>query len=168
MSLLITLLADTLVAILLIATIVSSRRLSARITKMKGDEAAMRQTIADLVVGTTTAERAIVGLRAALDDCDRTLAGRLDIAERYCADLAVHVQAGEGVIARIAAIVSQTRGGRTAPTREAATPLREVFKPRTLPEADASAPNQDRLSASHAAAHAISERALERIRARAA
>ena len=83
MSLIVTLAADILVAILLVATIVSSVRLSRRITKLKADEAALRQTIGDLVMASSTAERAIVGLRATLDECDRTLADRLSTAERY-------------------------------------------------------------------------------------
>ena len=77
MSLLVTLAADGLVAVLLVATIVSSMKLSRRIAQLKGDEAALRQTIGDLMVATATAERAIAGLRTTLDECDRTLADRL-------------------------------------------------------------------------------------------
>ncbi len=91
--------ADILVAILLVATIASSVRLSRRISKLKADEAALRTTIGDLVVASATAERAIAGLRATLDECDRTLAERLGTAERYSADIAAHVEAGESVIA---------------------------------------------------------------------
>lgn len=82
MSLLVTLVADVLVAVLLVATIVSSVRLSRRIAKLKADETALRQTIGDLVTASATAERAIIGLRATLDECDRTLAERLGTAER--------------------------------------------------------------------------------------
>ena len=70
------------IAVLLVASIVSSMRLSGRITKLKADEAALRQTIGDLVMASSTAERAIVGLRATLDECDRTLADRLGTAGR--------------------------------------------------------------------------------------
>ena len=73
MSLFVTLAADILVAVLLAATIVTSLRLSRRIGQLKGDEAALRQTIGDLMVATGTAERAIAGLRAAIDEGDRTL-----------------------------------------------------------------------------------------------
>ena len=59
MSLFVTLAADILVAVLLAATIVTSLRLSRRIGQMKGDEAALRQTIGDLMVATGTAERAM-------------------------------------------------------------------------------------------------------------
>ncbi|TXM91643.1 glutamyl-tRNA reductase, partial [Methylobacterium sp. WL103] len=115
MSLLVTLAADGLVAILLVATIVSSMKLSRRIVQLKGDEAALRQTIGDLMVATASAERAIAGLRNTLDECDRTLAERLGTAERYAADIAAQVEAGEGVIARIGAIVTQMRGAAPRP-----------------------------------------------------
>ena len=115
MSLLVTLAADGLVAVLLVATIVSSIKLSRRIAQLKGDEAALRQTIGDLMVATSTAERAIAGLRSTLDECDRTLAERLGTAERYAADIAAQVEAGEGVIARIGAIVTQMRGAAPRP-----------------------------------------------------
>lgn len=149
--------ADILVAILLVATIASSVRLSRRISKLKADEAALRTTIGDLVVASATAERAIAGLRATLDECDRTLAERLGTAERYSADIAAHVEAGESVIARIAAIVGQARPAAAAPA------------PAPRPAAIEAAPaNGERVGAALAAAHALSERALDRLRARAA
>jgi len=101
----ITLLADFLVAVLLVATIVSSLALSRKITRLKADEAAMRNIIAELMLATETAERAIAGLRTTLGDCDRTLADRLRTAERYAADLASQVEAGEAVVGRIGQIV---------------------------------------------------------------
>lgn len=190
MSLYATLAADCLVAILLVATIVSSLRLSRRIAGLKADEAAMRQTVGDLVVATASAERAITGLRAALVECDRTLAERLDGAERSCAALAEHVRAGEGVIARIGAIVTQSQAARSQEPRPA-EPRASALRPAVTPlapvpvaarpaapaaerdEAGASlasavVSNGDRIGAALAAAQAISERALERIRARAA
>ncbi|KQP68780.1 glutamyl-tRNA reductase [Methylobacterium sp. Leaf111] len=172
MSLLVTLLADGLVAVLLVASIVSSMRLSGRITKLKADEAALRQTIGDLVMASSTAERAIVGLRATLDECDRTLADRLGTAERYATDLAAHVEAGETVIARIASIVAQA-----APTRELARTaapapelrdLERVVPPVRVAPPAPSSPNGERLGVAAAAALAMSERALGRLRSKAA
>ncbi|MCJ2128513.1 DUF6468 domain-containing protein [Methylobacterium sp. E-045] len=172
MSLLVTLAADVLVAVLLVASIVSSVRLSRRITRMKADEAALRQTIGDLVVASSTAERAIIGLRATLDECDRTLADRLGTAERYAADLSAHVRAGETVIARISAIVSHAQPSRMAvvppveirPSEIRAAPVEGGDAPKAAP----SSPNGERLGAAAAAALAMSERALGRLRSRAA
>ncbi|KMO10431.1 DUF6468 domain-containing protein, partial [Methylobacterium indicum] len=82
MSLIVSILADLLVAVLLVACISTSVGLGRRITRLKGDEAAMRQTIGDLMMATESAERAIAGLRSTLAECDRTLAERLRVAER--------------------------------------------------------------------------------------
>ncbi|MCJ2079514.1 glutamyl-tRNA reductase [Methylobacterium sp. WL30] len=167
MSLLVTLAADGLVAVLLVATIVSSIKLSRRIAQLKGDEAALRQTIGDLMVATSTAERAIAGLRSTLDECDRTLAERLGTAERYAADIAAQVEAGEGVIARIGAIVTQMRGA--APRPVAPEPAVQRPTMRVASETPASdGPNGERLGAAAAAALAMTERALHRVRSRAA
>lgn len=104
----ITLIADVLVASLLVATIITCYVLAKRIERLKADESAMRQTIGALISATDTAERAIAGLKLTLGDCDRTLAERLRTAERYAADLAAQVEAGQAVMERIAQIVGAT------------------------------------------------------------
>ena len=167
MSLFVTLTADILVAILLVASIGTSIRLSRRIARLKADEAALRQTIGDLVVASATAERAIAGLRATLDECDRTLAERLGTAERYSADLAAHVEAGEGVISRIGAIVTSMKG--QAPREPAPRePAPEDRLPAATVAAAALPGNTERLGAALAAARALADRANERLRAKAA
>jgi hypothetical protein len=102
----ITLIADVLVACLLVATIVTCYVLAKRIERLKADESSMRQTIGALISATDTAERAIAGLKLTLGDCDRTLAERLRTAERYAADLAAQIEAGQTVMDRIGQIVS--------------------------------------------------------------
>ena len=109
MSVIVSILADLLVAVLLVACISTSVSLGRRITRLKGDESAMRQTIGDLMVATESAERAISGLRTTLSECDRTLGERLRLADRTNADLAAQLQAGDEVLSRIARIVSQAR-----------------------------------------------------------
>lgn len=101
----ITLIADALVAILLVATIITCYILAKRIERLKADEAGMRQTVGALIAATDTAERAIAGLKLTVGDCDRTLAERLLTAERYAADLAAQVEAGQAVMERISKIV---------------------------------------------------------------
>src|ERR687894_2537185 len=142
MSTMITLLADFLVAVLLVATIVSSVGLSRRITRLKADEVAMRTTIGELMHATETAERAIAGLRTTLGDCDRTLADRLRTAERYAADLASQVEAGETVMGRIAQIVDASRQVAS---------LGQKADPKAHDEPTPS-PHRERLSAAAAAA----------------
>ncbi len=155
--------ADALVAVLLVATIVSAATLSRRIARLKADESAMRQTIGDLMLATETAERAIGGLRTTLSDCDRTLAERLRTAERYAADLAEGVEAGEAVLGRIGQIVASTRA--VAPT--SAPQPQAGPQPQGAPEARVVGTGE-RLGAAAAAARALTERALSRLEGRAA
>ena len=151
MSFVVNILADLLLGILLVAAIVSSAALSRRIARLKADESAMRKTVAELMLATETAERAIAGLRTTLGDCDRTLADRLRTAERYAADLAEQVAAGETVMDRIARIVESSRAVAAA---EPAAPVK--------------GPNDDRLDAAAAAAQGLAERAARRLEGRAA
>jgi hypothetical protein len=179
MSTVVTLLADVLVAVLLVATIVSSVALSRRITRLKADESAMRQTIGELMVATESAERAISGLRGTLTECDRTLGERLRTAERYAADLAAGVEAGEGVLERIGRIVAGARpAAATAPEPipvQAPAPA-PVVVPMAAPveagiasgEAPPRRANGERLGVAAAAARALTERALARLEGRAA
>ena len=102
----INLIADVLVASLLVATIITCFILTKRIERLKADEAGMRQTVGALITATDNAERAIAGLKSTLGDCDRTLEERLRTAERYAADLAAQVEAGQAVMERIGQIVS--------------------------------------------------------------
>lgn len=117
----INLIADVLVASLLIATIITCFVLSKRIERLKTDEAGMRQTVGALIAATDTAERAIAGLKLTLGDCDRTLAERLQTAERYAADLAAQIEAGQAVMDRIGQIVGAATlvSSKAANTREA-------------------------------------------------
>jgi hypothetical protein len=158
MSLFVNILADVLVAVLLIATIASSVALSRRITRLKSDESAMRRTVAELVLATETAERAIAGLRTTLGECDRTLADRLRTAERYAADLSAQVAAGEVVIDRIAQIVDSSR-------QVAAL---EVKHPEPARREPAEGAHGERLGAAAAAAQNLAERAARRLESRAA
>jgi hypothetical protein len=157
MSPLITMFADFLVAVLLTATIITSVRLSRRITRLKADESSMRKTIGELMLATETAERAIGGLRTTLGDCDRTLAERLRTAERYAADLSEQVEAGNAVMSRIAQIVESSR--------QVAAIRPEAQKASDEP---AKTVHSERLSAAAAAAQALAERAARRLEGTAA
>jgi Domain of unknown function (DUF6468) len=126
MSTTIALIAEILVAVLLVATIVTSVVLARRIERLKADETAMRQTIGELITATDTAERAISGLKLTLGDCDRTLAERLRTAERYAADLAQQVEAGQTVMTRITQIVEATRQIAPLSTAPATSKLAEA------------------------------------------
>lgn len=101
--------ADILVAILLVATIATSLRLSRQMVRLKADESAMRATVADLVAATDAAERAITGLRSTVSDSERALTDRLSAAMRHSTRLAEQVAAGEAVITRVGQIAEASR-----------------------------------------------------------
>ena len=111
-----------LVASLLVATIITCVILTRRIERLKADEAGMRQTVGALITATDNAERAIAGLKHTLGDCDRTLEERLRTAERYAADLAAQVEAGQAVMERIGQIVSAASLVGASPVAEPAAP----------------------------------------------
>jgi hypothetical protein len=118
----------------------------------------MRRTVTELMLATETAERAIAGLRTTLGECDRTLAERLRTAERYAADLAVQVAAGEVVIDRIAQIVDSSRQIAALEPKQRERPTRSVPKDS----------QGERLSAAAAAAQNLAERAARRFEGQAA
>lgn len=124
-----TLIAEALVACLLVATIATCYVLAKRIERLKADESSMRQTIGALITATDTAERAIAGLKNTLGDCDRTLAERLLTAERYAADLAAQVEAGQAVMERIGRIVTTANLVAEKPAAEPAAPAAPVVSP---------------------------------------
>lgn len=101
--------ADLLVAVLLVATIATSVRLSRNIAKLKADEAAMRATIGELLAATDSAQRAVAGLRTTLSECDRSLSERIEAAERQTDKLARAITAGESVMGGINHIVQSAR-----------------------------------------------------------
>lgn len=95
------LLIESLVAVLLVLTIGYCLILNRRLKRLRADESSLRATIAELVAATTVAERAIEGLRTTVTDCDATLGERLRNAERLSADLARDVKRGDDIISRI-------------------------------------------------------------------
>ncbi len=121
------------------------------------------------MVATGTAERAIAGLRAAIDEADRILNTRLEAAAARSAELRLQVEAGETVVTRIGAIVAQMRAvpARLEPVPAPAA-ARAAGDRRGTSRRSPPSPNGERLGAAAAAALAMSERALARVRARAA
>jgi hypothetical protein len=158
----ITLIADALVACLLVATIITCHILAKRIERLKADEAGMRQTVGALIAATDTAERAIAGLKLTVGDCDRSLAERLLTAERYAADLAAQVEAGQAVMERISRIVgAASMVAPKEPVKEAspeAAKAAAALKPEPL----------SRLDEAMLSAAAIRARAARRLEERAA
>jgi hypothetical protein len=162
MSAFVNLFADLLLAILLVAAIASSVALSRRITRLKADESAMRKTVAELMFATETGRARHRGPandpRRLRPHPGRPPAHR----ERYSADLAEQVAAGENLMDRIARIVESSRQVASMGIKPAPAPRRSPARSRRK------APNDERLSAAVTAARSLAERAAKRRDGRAA
>jgi hypothetical protein len=142
---------EGLVAMLLLVTILYCVRLNGQLKRLRADEAAMKEVIADLSMATDRAERAIAGLKATVSEADKNLGERLRVAERVYVDVAKQTEAGADLLNRL----MQISGVRAALKGEGAAP----------PEAKPAAPDAKSIMA---AAQAFAERARARIKDRAA
>lgn len=92
---------ESMVAILLLATILYCVRLNAQLKLLKADESSMKSTIAELLTGIESAERAISGLKATVREADDSLSLRLKDAERFCKEIKAGTEAGSDVLSRL-------------------------------------------------------------------
>lgn len=146
------LLIESLVAVLLVLTIGYCLILNRRLKRLRADESSLRATIAELVAATTVAERAIEGLRTTVTDCDATLGERLRNAERISADLSRDVRRGDEIISRIHRIAVAAK----APQAAALEPVQQEAK---APARDFLHNDGPRVSQAAVAAQAIASRA---------
>ena len=111
------LMIESLVAILLLFTILYCVRLNNGIKRLKGEETTLKTTIAELITATETAERAIVGLRTTVREADQTLGEHLRASERFSVEIGRQIEAGAGILSRltqIAAVRSAMAGTQDA------------------------------------------------------
>ena len=141
---------ESLVAILLLLTILYCVRLNKQLNRLRADETSMKQTIAELVAATENAQRSIIGLKETVLDADEMLGDSLRKAEQYCSEIVKHTEAGTEVLSKITQIV----GTRNAAEAKAAKPDPQP------PERDA--------KAIMAAAQAFADRARARMKGAAA
>ena len=123
------LMIESLVAILLMLTIAYCILLNKRLKKLKADEQVLKATISELITATEIAERAIAGLKVTVRDCDNTLGERLRTAERFSADIARQISAGEVVLNRltqIATIARQSEGTRAPEPAAVVAPVADA------------------------------------------
>jgi hypothetical protein len=95
---------ESLVAILLLLTILYCIRLNEQLKRLKADGSSMQQTITELLTATESAERAIAGLKATVLEADETLGERLKAAERYSIEMRQNATAGAEVLNRLSKI----------------------------------------------------------------
>ncbi len=146
---------ESLVAVLLLLTILYCARLNSRLKLLKADERAMKTTIAELVMATENAERAIGTLNATLREAEDTLAAQLRNADIFNLAIVENLKAGEDVLNRLRKIAY---AGMILDRGE--TPSEPA--PRPVAEAGAATPPDT--SAMVAAAQAFAERARARVR----
>ncbi len=160
---------EALVAILLLLTILYCARLNKQIGQLKADEKLMKASVAELVMATEKAERAIAGLKLTAQDANESLGVRLRDAEAYCTTMAENLRAGEELLNRLRKIAyaNQLLGSDNAAAAtpaEAESPVRPVVQAVASPIA---APVHDPKSVA-VAAQALAERARARMHGRAA
>lgn len=137
---------ESLVAILLLLTILYCVRLNNQLKRLKADGSSMQKTIAELITATETAERAIAGLKATVREAEETLGERLRSAEKFATEMRQNTVAGAEVLSRL----TQIAGAHLAVAQ---------------PEPEQAPPDARAISA---AAKALAERARARARAIAA
>jgi hypothetical protein len=101
---------ESVVAVLLMLTICYCMMLNRRLKLLRGDEDALRATIAELITATEIAERAIAGLKLTAHECDAGLGERLARGERLNADLDRKLSACRVVIEHLGHITVAGRG----------------------------------------------------------
>jgi hypothetical protein len=154
---------ESLVAVLLLLTILYCARLNSRLKLLKADERTMKTTIAELVLATENAERAIGGLNATLREAEDTLSVQLRNADIFNLAMEENLKAGEEVLNRLRKIAYAgtilDRGGETktepAP-RSGANPARQPQEAEVAASTDT--------SSMVAAAQAFAERTRSRVR----
>ncbi len=152
---------ETLVAMLLVATIGYCMLLNSRLKRLKADEQSLKATIAELITATEIAERAIGGLKFTVRDCNENLGNRLASATDLTAVLDKQLLAGDDLLRRLSRIVSAGRSGSDAseampaPAQaQARAQTRDLTRDQTRDLASSTMSPQALL----AAAHAFSER----------
>ncbi len=113
-------LVETMVSILLLLTILYCVRLNKQLRLLKSDEQSLRATISELVTATEIADRAIAGLKSTMHEGGHALTERLDRGELLTAELDVHINAGNELLARLVRIAGVSRpAGETPAVQDA-------------------------------------------------
>jgi hypothetical protein len=146
------LMIESTVAVLLMVTIGYCVTLNKRLLRLKADEMSLKATISELITATEIAERAVGGLKVTVRDCDRELGERLQAAEKFSANIAQQLAAGESVLNRLSRIANAAKpAAPEAPQVQVMRQL-ETFDPNAM----------------LAAAQAFAERARARVTSAAA
>ncbi len=100
---------ESMVAVLLLLTILYCVRLNKQLRLLKADEQSLRATISELITATEIAERAIAGLKSTMREGEQSLGERLQRTEHLSADIERQLVAGEELLVRLSRIVGVAR-----------------------------------------------------------
>jgi uncharacterized phage infection (PIP) family protein YhgE len=151
-----TLVADAIVAFLLIITIFYAAKLSQKLSALRADKAELQALVRSLTEASQAAEAGVAGLRAGAEDVSRLLAKKLQDAQSLREDLAYMIDRGGSIADQMAGRLRNRRETPVAaPSRpHAAAPTQPEERPRR--EAKAGANNLIREMASRLVATAPS------------
>jgi hypothetical protein len=125
-------LVESMVAILLLLTILYCVRLSNQLRLLKADEQSLRATIAELITATEIAERAIGGLKSTMREGEQSLAQKLERAEVMTVEMERELRAGEDLLARLISIVGVSKDKTAAaPDAKLVAAAAQAFAKRT-------------------------------------
>jgi urease gamma subunit len=95
---------ESMVAVLLLLTILYCVRLSRQLRLLRADEQSLRATIGVHITATEIAERAIGGLKTTMREGEQTLSARLADAERAGREIEDHLTSGRDLLAKLVRI----------------------------------------------------------------
>ena len=100
---------ESMVAVLLLLTILYCVRLSRQLRLLRADEQSLRATIAELVTATGIAERAIGGLKSTMREGEQSLTATLTQAQQASAEVEQQLAAGRDLLAKLARITGASK-----------------------------------------------------------
>jgi len=112
---------ESMVAVLLLLTILYCVRLNKQIRLLKADEQSLRGTIGELVTATEIAERAINDLKLTASKTDQTLVQHLAQGEVLTVELEKQIEAADLLMRKLAGIVAVSRPLTRTPEAPAAS-----------------------------------------------
>jgi len=125
-------LIESMVAVLLLLTILYVVKLSKQLRVLKADEQSLRATISELVTATQIAERAIASLKMTMRDGESKLTSQLADADKLAQDLATQLTAGDELVNRLARITGAARAADSnAPDARKVAAAAQAFVERT-------------------------------------
>ena len=109
------LMIESLVALLLLLTIGYCMVLNGRLKRLRTDERAMREMIAELITATETAERSIGDLKRTVQESEQMLGQRLGAAERVSATLGEKTATAEKLLDGISGLSGVAAASQALP-----------------------------------------------------